>query len=313
MPFRTNQPHSTKSLCQEIVRLLGGSREDRFVFAQSGREAARKLFIATYLDLVRDTGRTHFLTDGRAEVDSVARSLEKLGCLVSPLEKNREGLITPELLESAIRARTSLVSIAFADPFTGVIQPIAPLANVCAEKGVLVHVDLSAALSVMNCREKVDFLSFEGGALGGPQGTAGLLVRKESLVQIEEEENNPELLEQLVSALEAAIRQRDHLLTETARLKRKFEESLLARLSDVSVLFAESERVPHISAVAFCGVHKEMLQFLLKRKGIYVSTGHADHEVLSFTLSHETSEEEIDFAIDEIVSAVKKLRVMSPV
>ena len=312
MPFRSNQVESATSLKQEIAKLLGGSSEDCFVFAQSGKDVTNKLFLGTYLDLVRDTGRTHFLTDGRAVTGLAAHNLEKLGCRISSLQKNDPGVIAPETLESEIRARTSLVSVAWADPLTGVIQPIALLAKVCAEKGVLLHVDASAALGATLCSQRSDFLSFEGGALGGPQGAAGVLVRSDSLVQIDEDEVNPELLGSLASSLRSVIAHRDHLLTETARLKRKFEEGLLAHLPDVSVLFGESERVPHICAIAFGGVHKEMLHFLLGRKGIHASAAYPDHEVLSFTLTHETTEEEIDAALEEIVAAVKKLRVMSP-
>lgn len=318
MVFLNNQIDSAKSLKEEMVRLLGGGPSDRFLFAMNGKRAVEQVFLSTYFDQVRDTGRTHFLTEGHPipSIKSAARYMEKLGCVVKPLPANEQGIITPDALESEIRERTSLVSLSWIDPVTGVIQPIKELSKICAEKGVLLHVDASCSLGKIDCDLgdlKVDFLTFEGRFFHAPQGTAGLLVREGSGVRLDEEETSAQLFQALVSSLKTALRHLDQLSTETARLKKKFEEALLAHLPNLSILFSESARAPSISAIAFSCVHKEMLRFLLKRRGIYAGADSLEHDVLSFSLSYETTEEEIDSALEEIISAVKKVRALAPV
>ncbi len=318
---------------RSISAQLGMAEQDAFLFAHSGEEAIDKLFLATYLDLVRETGRTHFLTlPGEiSAIDSAGKRMEKLGCTVKTLPLNAQGQVTRAVLEEHIRARTALVSLSWAHPLTGVIQPISDLGEVCKEKGVKLHVDASAVLGKLFFRFQnfnIDFLTFDGRALHAPTGAAGLIVKAGSLLNtLKESALSPTapaaMLQALALAIDELQQSLDHVCLETARLRNKLEEELKAHLPDVMPLFADSERVPHISALAFPGVHAEALHFLLNRQGIYARVGGEAlvplltacgmdstlaHTTLSFALSYETSDAEIDYVIEKIIAAVHKLR-----
>lgn len=331
-------PHARQQLISNVLSKaeksvaanLGLASYDHFIFAHSGEEAVHKLFLATYLDLVRETGRSHFLT-APAEISSTlsaVKRMEKLGCSVKTLPLNARGQITRSALEENLRARTALVSLSWAHPLTGVIQPIADLGEVCKQKGVLLHVDASAIIGKLFFRFQdlnVDFLTFDGSALHAPEGTAGLIVKAGCLLSALKESSEKPVagIHSIALALEMLHESLDHVCIETARLRNKLEEGLKAQLPDIIPLFADSERVPHISALAFAGVHAEALLFHLQRHGIY-ATYNAEsfatimsacgldsllaHSALSFALSYETTDIEIDYAIEKIVLSVKKLR-----
>jgi len=302
---------------EKICKSLGASSNDRFIFATSGKEAMQKVFLAAYLDMVRETGRTHFLTYSATTPTSLHQRMEKLGCLVKTLSVNAQGQVTRAALEEELRARTALVSLPWADPFTGVIHPILDLAQLCREREILLHVDGSDVLGKFFFRFQdfsIDFLTFEGTSLDAPLGTGGLLVRREkfsSSLQLDAEGASSLALLELETSLEKTLKQIEHLGTETARLRNTFEERLLAELPDVSILFAESERVPHISAIAFEGVHQEALRFFLERRGVFIVSGGERDDCLSFSFSHTTTEEEIDRALEAVIASVKKLRSFS--
>ena len=70
-----------------------------------------------------------------------------------------------EILEEALRPRTSLVSLSWANGLTGVIHPVADLAEACQAKGVCLHVDASYAIGKHYFRFEdlnIDYLTFDG-------------------------------------------------------------------------------------------------------------------------------------------------------
>lgn len=296
---------------RSILTSLGASSSDRFICTSSGKEAQQKVFLAAYLDFVRETGRTHFLAYPSTVSPRLQQRMEKLGCVVKPLQMNARGQVTREILEEQLRARTALVSLPWVDPFTGVIHPILDLGELCREKEILFHVDGSAALGKFFFRFQdfpIDFLTFE-------KGVGGAIVRAEKFsnaFELEEESASSTPVLNFSAEIEEVVKQIDHVTTETARLRNKFEEGLTL-LGDVSILFSESERVSHISAVRFEGVHHEALHFFLERRGVAATIFGSAHDTLSFCLSCDTSEEEIDDALEIIQASLKKLRAFSVV
>src|SRR5690606_9625349 len=112
----------------------------------SPKEAKRWLLFSMYAEFVRETGRNHFLLPSLDIDPALSQEMEKLGCMVKKLPMNECGQLTGELLEETLKPRSSLVSISFAHPLTGVIQPVVELAKICEEKQVRLHVDASAVI-----------------------------------------------------------------------------------------------------------------------------------------------------------------------
>lgn len=316
---------------KDIYELIGAANEDHFTFTSSGAEATSQLFLSTYIDSVKETGRNHFLTtcvDEPSTFLSIKR-LEQLGCSGKILPVNEQGQLTREILEAAIRPRSALLYISWANGLTGVIHPLFDIAEVCQEKGVRLHVDVTYAIGKLFFRFSdlnVDSISFDGDKLHAPKGTGGLFARAATpigpLIAGTPTVNMPGLIG-LTEALDQVSARFEHLCTETARLRDKLERGIQEGISDAKVLFAAAERLPNCCAIAFPGVMNEALLFALHRKGVYATLGHLSqllrscgieeslaNSALSFSLSYETREEEIDYAIETIVSAVKKLRTL---
>ncbi len=73
------------------------------------------------------------------------------------------------------------------------------------------------------------------------------------------------------------------------------------------MLFQDQERVPHITCITFPGILNEALLYALNRKGVFASLG-TDVESITFSLSLDTTEQEINMASQIIADAAKKLR-----
>jgi cysteine desulfurase len=305
---------SVEKARKSVSHSLGLSQHEAFFFSCSGSQAIHQVFLSTYLEHIRETGRTHLLTlsEDIVAISRESKILEQLGCTVKVLPVNSHGQVTQEILEEHLRTRTGLVSLSWVDPHTGVIQPILDLGNVCREKEVLFHVDASSAIGKLFFRFQdlpVDFLTFDGALLDAPFGTGGIYVKNRVSW---EEDLNPSGFTALAESLENHVQNIDHMCTEIARLRNKLEEELAAHLPGVFPLFPESERASHLSAVAFPGVHAEMLGFTLQKQGISVTPftlSHAHkHSLVSFSLSYSTTEEEVDYIIEKVIQAVQKLR-----
>lgn len=322
---------------EEILDILGAIPEDRFYFFSSNVDAVSHLFLSHYFDSIRHTGKNHILTTNieEAPVLMSLKRLEEVGCSGKILPVNFQGQLTKDVLDEALRPRTSILSLSWANGLTGVIHPIADLAAVCKAKDVRVHVDASYVIGKLYFRLEdlpIDFLTFDGSFLHAPKGTGGLIAKGKTLF-------SPPLSVMTgipvggISALAVALEQGqdmfDHMCLETARLRDKLEAGVLKGFPEATVLFQKAERLPNCSAIAFPGVVSDALLFLLHRKGVYASLGGGQCQklshilvasgvdemlaqcALSFSLSFETTEEEIDYAIKTIVECAHKLQEFS--
>lgn len=328
-----------------IYALLGAREEDAFIFTSSGTEAVNHVVWASYLDRARDFGRTHFITSAvdEAPIILALERLEQLGCETTLVPVNEKGIVTPEALGDALRPRTALVSLSWANALTGVVQPVAELAVVCRERGVWLHLDATHILGKLPFdldEIAPDFLSFNGDHLHAPKGTGGLWVRSglrlsPMLLGGMEQDGqragpfSVALLAALGVAAKEAVEARDHIATEIARLRDRLERQLVERISGAQVLMAEGERLPTTSVIAFPGVTADALLYLLNRRGVFASFGGGSYQQLgiqlettkivrpvatsaiSLSLSRETTEGEIDEAIHHLVQTVTELRQLS--
>jgi len=314
-----------------ILEQLGAKGEDRFYFFSSSQNALSHLLLSHYFDTIRHTGKNHILTVAGEEITSshALQRLEELGCVRKILPVNEQGQLTQEILEKALGPRVSLVSFSWASGLTGVIQPLADLAAVCRAKGILLHVDVSSVIGKLFFRFEdlpVDFLTFDGSLFHAPKGVAGMLVKEKTLFS-PFSETSVGGIPALAEALKGAEEGLDHLSLETARLRDKLERGIKRGFPEAQVLFEKAERLPNVSAIAIPGIATDALLFLLHRKRVYASAGgewrlgelliakgiepKLAQCALSFNLSFETTEEEIDYAIDAVLSCIEQLRPLS--
>lgn len=328
-----------------IYSLLGASERDDFVFTSSGAEAVNHVVLSTFFDVTRPTGKNHFLTSHINEAPSIMAigRLDQLGCVGKMFSSNKQGLVSLQDVADSITPRTALLTIDWANGLTGVINPVAEIGKLCKQRGILFHLDATHILGKLffDLNElQASFITFNGDQIHAPKGTGGLWIKNGVkcspfiLGGIEQgghragSYNIPGLVA-LGQAAKEAIDSRDLLGTEVARLRNKLEEGIRDQFNEAVIFFKDEERLPHICAIGFSGIVNEALLYLLNRRGIYASIGGgnfqqialvlADSSVeeklantaISFSLSRETTEGEIDEAIEIIVECAKKLKTTS--
>lgn len=322
---------------KQMLKSLGAQEQSVVHFCAGGAEAINTVFFSHYFETVRRTGQNHILT-GQLESAPILLSLQRLeefGCATKLLLPNTQGQINKDILLNAIRPRTGLLSLSWAQGLTGVIHPISDLAEICLEKNIAFHVDASHILGKLYFRLQdlpIDFFTFDGKLIHAPQGTGGLITKKKmpfSTLIIGDASPPIAGMIALEEALSQNARLCDHICLETTRLRDKLEREIKRALSDAVVFFEHVERLPNCSAMGFPYISGEALLYLLHRNAVYATIGggacqRLSHVLIasgvdsllaesavSFSLSYETTEEEIDYAIETIILCVKHLKQCS--
>jgi len=152
------------------------------VFFTSGGTESNNFAIKGRAWSVKNT-RAHFVASC-IEHPSVMEPLLWLrgrGFAVDFLPVDGEGRIDPDDLAKAIRKNTILVTVGHANHEIGVIQDIAALAQICADKGVCFHTDACQSFTkapLSTTLAPFAMVSLNAHKIHGPKGVGALIVRK---------------------------------------------------------------------------------------------------------------------------------------
>jgi cysteine desulfurase len=286
-------------------------------------------------------------TEHKSVLDS-CREMEKRGYQVTVLDVDGHGKLDPDAVRAAIRPSTVLVSVMWANNEIGTLQPIAEIARIARDRGILFHSDAVQAVGKVPVDVRalgVDLLSISGHKMYGPKGIGALYVaRRRPAVRIEpilhgggheRGKRSGTLPVPLIVGLGAACAVTAKEMTSEAdrltRLRDRLRDRILARLSDVVLNGHPTERLPNNLNLSFRGVEGESLIMgmpeIAVASGSACSTGSQEpsyvvmalgadpdraHASVRFGLGRSTTEEEIDFAVETVVEAVTRLRELSP-
>ena len=336
---------SIEEALRQIYALLRAKENDNVIFTSSSAEGINHVILSTYFDVTVHTGKNQFITsliDEAPSIMAIGRQ-DSLTCVGKMANANKEGFISAEAIAEAMNPRTALVSLAWANGLTGVINPVKEILKLCQDRGVRLHLDASHVLGrvFFDLDEALpDFMTFSGDAIHAPSGTGALFIRGDIKISpfilggleqggLRAGSYSVANLVALGQAASEASDACDLMCTEVARLRGKFEREIISQIPDAVIFFKDQERIPTTTAIGFPGVANEALLYLLNRKGVYASIGggsyqqiglilmasHIEeslaHSALSFSLSRETTEDEIDRAVEIIVDSVTRLRKIS--
>ncbi|MFQ6016624.1 MAG: IscS subfamily cysteine desulfurase [Kiloniellaceae bacterium] len=326
----------------EIADLVGA--EPREIVFTSGATESNNLAIkgTARFHKARKPHVVTCATEHKCVLESVRR-LAAEGIRVTMVPVGANGLIDPAELGRAITGETALVSIMAVNNEIGVIQPLEEIGASCRERGVLFHSDAAQAVGKIPLdveAMKIDLMSISGHKLYGPMGIGALYVRRRPRVRLEplidgggQERGlrSGTLAAPLCVGLGAACAiAADEMAAESARLaklNRRLFEAVTTRLPEVYLNGDRIQRIPGNLNFSFAGVDGAALIEAMPE--ISVSTGSActsasvepSYVLRALGLSDElaqasvriglgryTTEAEVDAAIEEIVTAVTRLR-----
>ena len=292
-------------------------------------------------------GRTHIVTSAieHHAVLNTCAALEKQGFTVTYVGVDEDGVVKLDELREAVTDKTALVAIMYANNEVGTIEPIAEITEIAHAHGALMFTDAVQAVGAVdiNLSElKVDMLSFSGHKLHAPKGIGALYIRKgvaiPNLIDGGGQERrkrggteNMPYIVGLAKALEIA-NERLNDLPRVAKMRDRLIEAL-EKVPYAKLNGHRTNRLPGNVNIGFEFIEGESLLLWLDISGICASTGSAcssasleashvllamgvphekAHGSLRLSISHDNTDEEIDYIIETVPKVVERLRNMSP-
>ncbi|WP_139453990.1 NifS family cysteine desulfurase [Campylobacter armoricus] len=336
-----------KEAMDKLYTGLGASDLDDIVITSCATESINWVLKGVYFDRILNSDKNEIIISSveHPAVTACAMFLKSLGVKVIELGVDHEGVCSVKDLKEAISDKTALVSIMWANNETGMIFPIEEMAQVAHEYGALFHTDATQAvgkIKVNLTKVGVDFASFSAHKFHGPKGVGGLFIKKglkltpllhggEHMGGRRSGTLNVPYIIAMAEALRIANTMLDFENSHIRRLRDKLEDLILT-IADTSVVGDRSRRVPNTILASIKGVEGEAMLWDLNKNGIAASTGSAcasealesnpimeaigadndlAHTALRLSLSRFNTEDEIDYAAEQIKKATQRLRAIS--
>ncbi len=171
---------AVKQARETLAKAIKASPEE--IIFTSGATESNNLAIKGVAEAYFQKGR-HMITvqtEHNAVIDP-CKYLETMGFKVTYLPVKSDGLIDLEQLEAAFQADTILVSVMAANNEIGVLQPLAKIGAICAERDVLLHTDAAQAIGKIPLdvqQMNIHLMSLTAHKVYGPKGIGALYVRR---------------------------------------------------------------------------------------------------------------------------------------
>lgn len=276
---------------REQVAALVGARPQDIVFTSGGTEANALALWGAAQGAADAQSRLTRLFVSAIEHDSVLKTAgaigeRQAGVRVVTLGVTKDGAIDLDAIRVLLREGKgrAMLAVMAANNETGVIQPVAGVAELAKEHEALLLVDAVQACGkiAIDCAA-ADYLSLSAHKIGGPKGVGALVLREGAPFVAQfpgggQERGRRAGTENIVGiagfgAAADAVRRAD--ISPVAALRDRFEADLKARIPQTVVFGSEAARLPNTSCFAIPRAAAETAVMALDLDGIMVSAGAA--------------------------------------
>jgi cysteine desulfurase len=346
-PFGWEGEEAVDYAREQVAKLIGADPKE--IIFTSGATEGDNLGIKGVFEMYASKGN-HIITantEHKAVLDT-CKHIEKSGGEVTYLQVKPDGRIDLEELKAAIKPTTILIAIMYANNEIGTIQPVKEISAIAKKNGILFFTDATQAVGKIPVdvnKDGIDIMAFTGHKMYGPKGVGALYVRRKNpRVKVTAQMDggghergmrsgtlNVPGIVGLGKACELCMLDMEADTKRISAMRDKLETALL-KLEEAYVNGSKEHRLPHVSNISFKYVEGEGLMMGFN-KNIAVSSGSActsaslepsyvlkalglgddlAHSSLRFGLGRFTTEDQIDYTIDQVSNTVLKLREMSP-
>lgn len=335
-----------KNIRKNISRTLGV--DDRHIVFTSGGTESNNAIINSVAKLNKKR-KNHIITsqiEHPAVLNTIA-ALEDEGFEVTRLGVDSRGMISLDELKSSITDKTCLVSIMYVNNEIGVVEPVAEIGKLIKsiDKDIYFHVDAVQAYGKINyslADMDIDFMSVSGHKIHGPKGIGFMYIRDLNKfyplmrgggqeANIRPGTENVPGIYGIGKAVEILFDGLDAKVDKMKSMRDYMYSEIKGKIKDIKLNSDLEDGVCHILSLSFKGVKGEVLLHYLEEEGICVSTGSAcsskkkgSHVLnalglspdyidgtIRFSLSDETSREEIDYTVEKLKSYIDTIRLLS--
>ncbi len=337
-----------KTARQRVAGLLG-AEPGEITFTSCGTESDS----TAILSALRTSPEKRHIVTTRVEHPAVKNLCENLETVtghkyrVTRLKVDAEGMLDMAEYASALTEDTAIVSVMWANNETGVLFPVAEMASMAKQRGILFHTDAVQAVGKIPIelqKMDIDFLSISGHKLHAPKGVGVLYVKRGTLFvpfmmgghQEHGRRGGTENVASIVGlgrACELAAEKMEEENSRVKQLRDKLEEKLLIGIPKSMLNGHKTERLPNTANISFEFVEGEAILLHMNQHGICASSGSActsgslepshvlramgvpftaAHGSIRFSLSIYNTEEEVDTVISKMPVIIESLRKLSP-
>ena len=330
---------------REQVASLVGAQPSEIIFNSCGTEATNSAILSA---LAIDPDKRHIITSAveHSATIKLCEYLATRGYEITWLPVDKDGLLDPDKLETSITSETAIVSLLWANNETGVLFPVEEIASITTRKKVPLHLDaVQAAGKVpINLEELgVQYVSLSAHKIYAPKGVGALYVNRKARYtpmlrgsQEESKRGGTQNVASIVAFGKAAELAQSHLLTAAqriAKLRDRFEETILSTVDGARRNGTDEPRLPNTSNLTFAGIDAETALLLFDQEGLCCSAGSAcssgsinpSHVLtamgvsrdearasLRYSLGRTTTDSEVERALEIIPRIIAKLRAAQP-
>jgi len=346
-PFGWQAEEAVDYAREQVAKLIGADPKE--IIFTSGATEADNLAIKGVFEMYASKGN-HIITcniEHKAVLDT-CKHIEKEGGEVTYLKVKENGLIDLAELETAIRPNTILIAIMYANNEIGTVMPMKEISAIAKKKGILVFSDATQAIGKIPVNvntDGIDLMAFTAHKMYGPKGVGALYVRRKNprvkvTAQIDGGGHERGMRSGTLNvpgivgfgkACEICMNEMTEESARIGKLRDKLQEALL-KIEESYLNGDKEHKLPHVTNISFKYVEGEGLMMGFN-KNIAVSSGSActsaslepsyvlkalglgddlAHSSLRFGLGRFTTEDQIDYTIEQVTNTVNKLREMSP-